>query len=343
MYLSEASKGRENNLDLIRFVAAALVILCHAYPISLGAEHVDILGRLTRDQMHFGNLAVCVFFLYGGYLIAKSAERLQKTGAYFKARIFRIFPCLVVVTFVLTFLVGPFITSLTPAQYFTAGGTYKYLLNSVMVLTHNLPGVFENNIYGATVNGPLWTLPVEFLCYILCFLVLKCGFLNQKRMKWTVPVFIIGYLGVWFVVQGSESLVAALRPAGMFYTGMLYYVYRNKVKLNPWAALVALCGMIISTWAGILGATVFVFLPYILFYIGFGTTHKCTNFSRYGEVSYGVYLCGWPIQQIVCMLMSGKMQPLVNFVIALPISVVCGLILCKLVEEPIAGWMKKKK
>ena len=76
MKLSEITRGRENNLDFIRFWAAALVIFCHAFPISLGGENVDILGRLTGSQMHFGNLAVGIFFLYGGFLISKSAERL---------------------------------------------------------------------------------------------------------------------------------------------------------------------------------------------------------------------------------------------------------------------------
>ncbi len=341
MNLGEASKGRNNNLDLIRFIAAALVILCHAYPISLGKEHVDFLGQITGNQIHLGNFAVCIFFLYGGYLIAKSAERLQTTGAYFKARIFRILPCLVVVTFLLAFVAGPVLTEEKLGDYFTNSMTYRYLFNAVMLPVHNLPGVFEHNIYDPTVNGPLWTLPIEFLCYIMCFLVLKAGFLNQKRMKWTIPVFAIGYLGAWFVLRGNEALVAALRPAGMFYTGMLYYVYRDKINVKLSGALVSLIALVLSAWAGILGITIFLFLPYVLFYIGYGTRHKFSNFAKYGEVSYGMYLCGWPIQQIVCMMNGGSMTPFLNFIITLPIAVICGFVLNKLVEAPIGRWMKK--
>ena len=148
MTLKEVSADRNNNLDLIRFCAALLVILCHAYPISMGEGHMDLLGRITGGQIHFGNLAVCIFFLYGGFLIAKSAERLQTAGAYFKARIFRLFPCLIAVTFFLSFLAGPCLTTYSLGEYFSQRGTYQYLLNSIMVLTHNLPGVFEGNIYG---------------------------------------------------------------------------------------------------------------------------------------------------------------------------------------------------
>lgn len=342
MTLKETSQGRNNNLDLIRFVAALLVILCHAYPISRGQEYTDILGRITNGQIHFGNLAVCIFFLYGGFLIGKSAERLKTASAYFKARILRLFPCLIVVTFLLVFLAGPCLTILPLGEYFSNRGTYQYLLNSVMVLTHNLPGVFEGNIYGQTVNGPLWTLPIEFLCYIMCFLVWKIGFLNEKWMKWTIPLFVAGYIGIKLVLGTNALLTSALRPAGLFYAGMLYYVYRDKIKLRWEGALVSFLALIFFSWRGLLDVTIFVFLPYVLLYLGYGTRHKYSNFAKYGEVSYGIYLCGWPIQQTLCMQFGGKMMPLVNFLLAAPIAILCGYLLHKLVELPVARFTKKE-
>lgn len=343
MTLKETSKGRNNNLDFIRFIAASLVILCHAYPISMGKEYTDLLGRITNNQIHFGNLAVCIFFLYGGFLIAKSAERLQNTGAYFKARILRIFPCLIVVTFILTFVAGPILTTYPAGEYFSRKETYQYLLNSVMVLVHDLPGVFEGNIYGQTVNGPLWTLPIEFLCYIMCFLALKTGFMNEKRMKWTVPLFAAGYIGIKLLLGSNELLASALRPVGLFYAGMLYYVYRDKIKLKWQIAVLSFLALVLCTYVGILGGTIFLFLPYILFYVGYGTRYKFSNFAKYGEVSYGMYLCGWPIQQILCMQFGGTMKPLVNFFLALPLAVLCGYLLNRLVEMPIGKYMKKQE
>ena len=336
MTLNETSRGRDNNLDFIRFIAAVLVILCHSYPIGMGEDHTDFLGRLTNGQMHFGNLAVCIFFFYGGFLIAKSAMRHQSAWAFFKARIIRIIPCLAVVTFVLTFLAGPCLTTIPAGEYFTQRGTYRYLLNSVMVLVHDLPGVFEGNIYGQTVNGPLWTLPVEFLCYIMCFVVWKMGFLEEKRMKWTIPLFVAGYLGVKLVLGGNALLLEALRPVGMFYAGMLYFVYRDKIKLRREAALVSFLALAVFTYFGFLGMTVFLFLPYILSFLGYGTVHKFSNFAKYGEISYGMYLCGWPVQQVLCEQFGGTMEPLVNFLLTVPAAILCGFILNKLIEEPLA-------
>ncbi len=335
MKLSEITGGRENNLDIIRFCAAALVILCHAFPVSLGEGHVDILGRITDDQIHFGNLAVCIFFFYGGFLISKSAERLQGAGPYFKARLLRIIPCLAAVTFGLTFLAGPILTKLSPGEYFTDAGTFKYLLNSVMVLVHELPGVFQDNIYNPTVNGPLWTLPVEFLCYIMCFLAWKLHFLNEKNARWMILLFAAGYLGAVKLLAGSGVLSAALRPVGLFFAGMIYYIYREKIVIRPWLA--GVCAVFLAAAARVhfLEPVIFFCLPYLLAWLGFGTKHKFSGFARRGEVSYGMYLLGWPIQQMICQVFGGRMNPYLNTVLTLPAAVLGGFLLNRLVEQPL--------
>lgn len=336
MRLSEITKGRENNLDFIRFWAAVMVIFCHAFPISLGKGHVDILGRISNDQIHFGNLAVCIFFFYGGFLICKSVHRLQAGKKYFKARILRIFPCLMAVTFILTFLVGPVITELGIGEYFRNVNTYKYLLNSVMVLVHELPGVFQENIYDATVNGPLWTLPIEFLCYIMCFIAWKMKFLEEKNAKWMILLFAVGYLGAVKLLAGSSVLSAALRPVGLFFSGMVYFVYRDRIIIKPWIAAVCALALVIGTMLGILDIVIFFCFPYLMTYLGFGTGHKLSGFARKGEVSYGMYLWGWPIQQIICQLFGGQMNPYINTLLSVPIAVFGGFLLNRLVEKPLS-------
>lgn len=34
--LEEASQDRNNNLNFLRFIAAVMVVFCHAYPIGIG-------------------------------------------------------------------------------------------------------------------------------------------------------------------------------------------------------------------------------------------------------------------------------------------------------------------
>lgn len=336
MNLEQVSRGRDNNLDLIRFLAALSVILCHAFPLTLGEGVPDPLSSLTDDQLSFGSLAVGIFFLYGGFLICKSMCRLKTAKEYFKARILRIFPLLMVVTAVLTFVIGPILTELPVLEYFKNTETYRYLLNGILILQHNLPGVFVHNIYGQAVNGPLWTLPIEFLCYIMCFVLYKLKFLTQKNMKWAVILFSAGCIGVKIISGRMPALAPMIRPMGLFFAGILYYVYRDKINMRVTWCGAAFIGMIVSMIFGIFPYTVFLFFPYFFFYVGYAVKKKFSNFAKHGEISYGMYLCAWPVQQILCQISDNKMSPYVNFLITVPIAVILGFICCKAVEEPIA-------
>jgi len=45
--------------------------------------------------------------------------------------------------------------------------TLAYLSNIPLLLRYNLPGVFAANSYPSSFNGSLWSLPIEFDCYLL--------------------------------------------------------------------------------------------------------------------------------------------------------------------------------
>ena len=62
------------------------------------------------------------------------------------------------------------------------------MLNAVLVLVHPLPGVFASNPYPDVVNGALWTLPVEYACYVLCFVVFLA---TRFRKKGTTAVTVL--------------------------------------------------------------------------------------------------------------------------------------------------------
>ena len=70
--LAVSSNGRNNNLNIIRFVAALMVIFGHSYAATYSYSLGDPLHRLTLNQLDFGGLAVSIFFTFGGFLICKS-------------------------------------------------------------------------------------------------------------------------------------------------------------------------------------------------------------------------------------------------------------------------------
>ncbi|MDY5577703.1 MAG: acyltransferase, partial [Lachnospiraceae bacterium] len=147
--LGDLTRDRNNNLDIMRFIAALMVIFSHAFPISCG--HSDGLAQWTDGFLSFGGIAVGVFFCTGGFLIAKSAESKKTCKKFFKARCLRIFPQLIFVVFLTALVVGPFLTTLSVKEYYTNVETWRYLLNSIFILDYQLPGVFSDNIYAFVV------------------------------------------------------------------------------------------------------------------------------------------------------------------------------------------------
>lgn len=341
--LGELSKGRDNNLNFIRFVAACFVIVSHAYPLTRTGGNEDFCSIITNGCLTLGIVAVNIFFFLGGFLILKSMERIQNTIPYFKARILRIIPPLAFVTFILVFVAGPLLTTKNCISYFTDSGTYKYLLNSVLVLVHNLPGVFENNYYGSTVNGALWTLPVEFICYILCFIFYKSGLVNKA--KWTIlPVFAVYFCADYFLARMSPLLRKALTPMMLFYMGMLSFIYRDKIKPGVQNAVLGIgilaIGVFVQKIIPIYDFLVIIAFPFILLQLGYGGTHKFANFGTKYELSYGMYLWGFPIQQSLVSFFP-SMSPVLNIILTLPLSTLGGFLINLFIEKPIQKKLKK--
>ncbi|MFQ9113405.1 MULTISPECIES: acyltransferase family protein [Butyribacter] len=339
--LESISRGRNNNLNLIRFIAALMVILGHSYVATTAGKEHEFMCIITQNQLDFGGLAVSIFFVYGGFLICKSMHRLENAKYYFKARIIRIFPPLIFVTFVMAFIVGPIVTELSIDSYFTSVGTYKYLLNSFMILVHDLPGVFLENMQTA-VNGPLWTLPVEFLCYIACYIMYKMGLLDKKNAKYTVIPVVVIYIISYKILGVVPLLREALRPAVLFYVGMLYYVYREDIVIDLKGVLICSVLAMISVPLHIMRITIFLFLPYLMMALGYGTKRKIADFGKKAEISYGIYLFGWPAQQCIVKYFGVSMSAIHNFILASVIAILCGFITYYLIEQPMAKWSKGK-
>ena len=85
---------RRNNFDAIRLLAASVVVLSHAYSLT-GAQWEPVSSLLHYG--YGGTLAVQVFFVISGFLIARSVHD-NSTGEYLAARMLRILPGLAFIT-----------------------------------------------------------------------------------------------------------------------------------------------------------------------------------------------------------------------------------------------------
>ena len=172
---------RDNAMDLVRLGAALLVIVSHAFEFSGVPHEGEPFMALTGGQLTFGRLGVAVFFILSGYLITESFLRAENRASFLAARICRIYPLLFVVVIVSVFVVGPLLSTLSLGDYFSDQKTWAYLVNLTLFNKFDeLPGVFENNPYGAVFNAPLWTLKFEIMCYTVCFLLGVAGLLRER-------------------------------------------------------------------------------------------------------------------------------------------------------------------
>lgn len=335
---------KSENLHLMRFIAAIMVIISHAYPISTGEDVGEWFTELTNHQLTMGGFAVSLFFLCGGYLIAMSVEKNKTAVKYFKARIVRLFPSLIFVV-VSCILIGSLISTWGPFGYIMSGETWKYLLNSVFISVKTLPGIFVYNPYGAVVNGSLWTLPVEFICYVLCFIAYKLTFLQKKRFPISVPLVAIGAVAVWYFGSYAPMIREVVRPVLLFYIGMGFWVYREYIELNVRYFAIAVAIGVLLFVLGLGQVAMLLCFPYIMMYIWFGMKQCSPKVGVLGNYSYGIYLWGFPVQQMIMHYRGGeKMNPLLNAAIAIPVAVVLGVITYELIENKLRSeWIQKFK
>lgn len=154
--ISEGLANRDNNLNAMRLIAAGLVLFSHCYALS-GNVELEPVARHLRI-LDGGALAVIAFFFLSGYLISASWASTPFLSSFMLKRILRIFPGLAVMATLSALLLGPIMTSLDIDQYFQSGHVWRYIRDSINVLslkTDTLPGVFEATPLPQAVNGSL--------------------------------------------------------------------------------------------------------------------------------------------------------------------------------------------
>ncbi len=321
-------------IGLMKFAACIMVIYNHACALS-DEGIIDIVWRTTGGVMTAGGLAVSFFFFVSGCLVTKSLLKNPGFTSYFGKRVVRIFPPLVLVAFISAFVLGPLTTSLQLKDYFSNSDTYLYLLNGIGVLRHDLPGVFINNVYNSTVNGALWTIPVELVCYVFSYLSFKLGIL-KKRVFILLAIFLFGV----YVLDGSLFYIPAL--AGSFLFAISFYcigtvacLCSEEIPLKGIYALVVTVILLVSLAIPQLFKLVYGFaMPYISLWLFWGCEKQVDGrLGKIGNITYPLYLCGWPIQQTIVWLHGGRMDYRINFILSSLFAIILGTLVYLVVEE----------
>lgn len=298
--LSSVAIGHDNNLAVIRLICSFFVILSHSFALRYGAEHSqrELLDAISRGSLGFGAFAVGCFFFFGGYLIAGSAVRSHTGSSFFKKRLVRLLPELLFLVIFLAFILGPLFSSLGFSEYFGSNQVLLFLLNAILIPYHYLPGLFMSNPYPDVVDGSLWTLPVEFCCYLFVFCAYKLTHFDKKRYLAACSICLIPTIG--YLLAAYPAQVSIVRPVILYWLGTTAYVFRDSIRISRKAASISLAAFLCLLAAGLSDLAMIVCFPVFVTWAAFyATPLKASLFLNKHELSYGIYLWGWPMGQIV--------------------------------------------
>lgn len=329
---------RKNNFDAVRLLAAAVVIVGHARPLT-NTPSSDLLGNSVQA------LAVKIFFVISGYLICTSWSLDSRPISYLIKRCLRIFPALFVICVFTIFFVGPIFSNLSAGNYFGTLHTYVYFKNLILSPVYDLPGLFATNRYPIAVNGSLWSLPVEFLMYLI--LPIACfgdRLINSKLIILSTTVVLCAF-SIHFVrtsvpavhpVFYGTDIISALDVAPYFMIGAVVKRMNWERLLNPVLALffVGVVALIQPTTAVHDEILLYVLLPYVVLTFALFPHRKLQNSGRFGDFSYGLYLYGFLVQQCVNQLTSNTLSPMENVEISLPVALLLAYLSWHFVEKP---------
>jgi len=336
---------RMNNFDQVRLFGAILVIYGHAYALS-GFPSPGFAVNAV------GTVGVKIFFSISGYLIALSWLSDPNIGRFMLRRLLRLIPALAVVVLLSALVMGPLLTTLSFKQYFSNPLTYFYLKNIALYINYSLPGLFENNVYPGAVNGSLWSLPAEFAMYLLTPVLIGIAGLIAGRTAFAVIGGIFIAVAYWAtsilpqfrLVVYATDVWSWLSVAPYFVMGMLYAVCRLDRFFNIYVGAAGLFALaIFETNVAVKEAALLLILPYFSLSFGTGFAPVLRKLTRGADLSYGLFLYGFPIEQILKLELGSLVGPWKTFVLATVISAGFAFVSWHFVEKPTLAWKPRRK
>lgn len=323
--------NRPSGFDYMRLTLASLVVWTHTVNIALGNEAVtEIWTGPWRPPLA---MILGMFFCLSGFLVAGSLERCRTMISFLGLRVIRLVPALAVDTLIAALILGPLFTTLPLREYFSDPLFSAYFLNIIGHVQFVLPGVFENNLQ-KTVNGQLWTLPFELLCYIALTVFAIIGFIRYRWLLLGAVAFLIVFLSIVEIYEGRSMVRYVMSGRTLvlcFLLGNLGYMYRDRIKLSRVGfaiACVAAYALLMLPGFDYVAA---IPVSYVTIYLGLLTPRRLKIVSS-GDYSYGIFLYGYPIQQAVYQLVGPGFW--LNFLIPYPFVVALAVLSWFLVEKP---------
>lgn len=312
---------RNDNFLLLRILAALAVIYGHSFAIAPASGAVEFFIR-HGWPMYSGDMAVAIFFVVSGFMVSGSYMARHDFVEFAKARLLRIVPGFALVVIVCAYVIGPGMSSLALVDYMRDPAVPAYAIKNLRFssdMAWQLPGVFSSNP-SQTVNGSLWTLPAEMRMYVLTAAMGALGLLAGRTVG-TLVLLACLYLGMkspeYFPLHQDW-----IRLAAFFALGVLIQLNKERIGVSHAAMFMLVFVTYISMRTQAASLLFGLTLAYFCFWFAY-CTPTWRSLARGGDPSYGIYLWGWPVQQVLVACFP-TISPLHNFLVGAVLATALG-------------------
>lgn len=302
-----------------------------------------------------GELGVQGFFAISGFLVTYSFIRSPSLLIYLWKRFLRILPgfwsCLLLTACVLSPIIYFFEHKGFEGLTISNNPFIKYIGSNFLLFIkqQNISGLFLNNPCKEILNGSLWTLFPEFLCY-LSVPILSSMLL--KKYKGSLLIFFcllvlvnsvegktLGYFLPSPIVDRDRSLFEFQKMFSYFLGGAVLFVYQKSIPFNNKLFITSLLLLFIT-----IAMRIYVFVgPFLFAYVIIGLAIKLpfSSFDKYGDYSYGLYIYAFPIQQTIYFLKPKIYNPIYFFFVSLLCIFPFAWLSWHLIEKPSLSLKKR--
>jgi peptidoglycan/LPS O-acetylase OafA/YrhL len=321
---AQAFDPKNNAFGFLRLVLAVLVIFSHSFPV--GGFGIDALEGFTKGRHTIGLVSVGMFFVLSGFLITRSAASGVTVLRFLWHRFLRIFPGYWVCLIVCGCLFAPyfayveygnpfgiFSAPITPPQTYILHNAGLLHLNGFTIFgvlnikPQSIVSLLSHNPFPYQINGSLWTLPFEFLCYLAVAVLAVSGILRRARIV-VAGLFVVLwslYAHYYFWPKSFSHTfpyagLPIFLPLAMFFcAGSLCFLFREEIRCSSWAFIACLAVLAASLLLGWFGVAAPIFMTYAFLWLAFKLPFS--RFDAKGDYSYGTYIYAFPVQQALAL------------------------------------------
>ncbi len=346
-FYDQLIKYKKNNLNVIRLCLAVFVILTHSFVLSLGelvGQRTEPLGAFNSGQETLGQIAVNLFFFLSGILITASFLKKKNLQHFLLNRFLRIYPAYIAAMIFSAVVIWIF----CPEFRASVGRGFSWFF----ILVHDClflgdrsiswDGVFQNNPFPGHGNGSLWTIPWEFKCYLMVAFIGVFGLFKYRLLLllttlFSLMVYSASHFTGWVIV-GSQT---EWRFLTYYLLGMAAWLWRDKIPFSGIIAIACCIALIgaarFAPWFSVLFP---LFGSYLALWVGYRRPIQFFAWTDRTDLSYGVYLFAWPVQQILAMHEWFR-NPWLQFFVATPLALACAWMSWTFIEKrflQMKGW-----